>query len=73
MPIIYYSNIIFYDNFNKTLPLGMNLSSDVLVNLDKMNLRYVKEEEFNINYEVDQFTTKTKRVKVYEYDTEDIM
>lgn len=73
MPIIYYSNIIFYDNFNKTLPLGMNLSSDVLVNLDKMNLSYVKEEEFNINYEVDQFTTKTKRVKVYEYDTKHIM
>lgn len=73
MPIIYYSNIIFYDNFNKTLPLGMNLSSDVLVNLDKMNLSYVKEEEFNINYEVDQFTTKTKRVKVYEYDTKYIM
>ena len=30
-------------------------------------------KEFNINYEVDQFTTKTKRVKVYEYDTKYIM
>ena len=28
-PAIFYSNIIFYDNFNKTLPVGMNLSSEV--------------------------------------------
>ena len=30
MPILFYSNIMFYDNFNKTLPMGMNLSSEVL-------------------------------------------
>ncbi len=39
MPILYYSNIIFYDNFNQTLPLGMDVSDEVLVNLGKCKLK----------------------------------
>jgi len=70
MPIIYYSNIMFYDNFNKTLPLGMDLSSEVLVNIDKIKTICTKEEEFNINYAVNEFEMRTKKVKVYGYDTE---
>ena len=27
VPILFYSNIIFYENFNKTLPIGMDLST----------------------------------------------
>lgn len=73
MPILYYSNIIFYDNFNKTLPVGMNLSSEVLVDLNKIKIKCIKEDEFNINYSINQFTTKTKKVKVYEYESEYIM
>lgn len=70
MPLIYYSNIIFYDNFNKTLPVGMNISSEVLVDIDKLKLNCVKEEEFNINYDVNEFETVTKAVKLYEYEAE---
>ena len=50
MPILYYSNIIFYDNFNQTLPLGMNLSDEVLVNLKKCKLKEATTESFKINY-----------------------
>ena len=73
MPVIYYSNIIYYDNFNKTLPLGMDLSSEVLVDLDKIKIKCIKEEEFNINYSINEYETVTKKVKVYEYETENIL
>ena len=69
MPILYYTNIIFYDNFNKTLPVGMDLSSEVLLNLDKLNLKEINQTEFYINYSIDEFTTKTKKIKLYEYET----
>lgn len=70
MPVIYYSNIIFYDNFNKTLPMGMDLSSEVLIDVDNIKAKYIKEEEFHINYSINEYESVTKKVKVYEYDTE---
>lgn len=70
MPILYYSNIIFYDNFNKTLPVGMDLSSEVLVDLDKVKTEFIKEEEFNINVNKNEFEVLTKKIKLYEYNTE---
>lgn len=72
MPIIYYSNIMFYDNFNKTLPLGMDLSTEVLIDLDKIKVECIKEEEFNINYYLEEEAV-TKKIKVYEYDTSNVM
>lgn len=70
MPVIYYSNIMFYENFNKTLPLGMDLSSEVLIDLDRIQTKCIKEEEFNINYSINEYELITKKVRVYEYDTE---
>lgn len=70
MPILYYSNIIFYDNFNKTLPTGMDLSSEVLVDLDKVKTEFIKEEEFNINVNKNEFEVSTKKIKLYEYNAE---
>lgn len=69
MPAIYYSNIIFYDNFNKTLPLGMNLSSKMLIDTDRLTLNCIKEEEFNINEKLNEFEIITKKVKIYEYES----
>ena len=67
-PLVFYSNIIFYDNFNKTLPLGMNLSTEVLIDADKLNLKFSKEESFYINYKIDEFDFGTKEIVIYEYD-----
>ena len=61
---------MFYDNFNKTLPVGMNLSSEVLIDVFKLNLKFVKEENFYINYKVNEFDFNTKQIQVYEYDAE---
>ena len=45
-----FSNIIYYDNKNMTLPIGMNFSTNILVNFKKMRLlsekeRYLKKAE----------------------------
>ena len=47
-PAVFYSNIIFYDNFNKTLPVGMNLSSEIVLDVNKLKLDFVKEDTFYI-------------------------
>ena len=68
-PAVFYTNIMFFDNFNKTLPVGMNLSSEVLVDVSKLKLVLAKEETFYINYKVNEFDFNTKQVQVYEYVT----
>jgi len=70
MPILFYSNSILFDNFNKTLPTGMNLSTEVLVDIDKIDIKCIKETEFNINTQKNEFEVITKKVKVYEYEAE---
>ncbi len=48
----------------------MNLSSEVLIDVSKLNLKFVKEENFYINYKVNEFDFNTKQIQVYEYDAE---
>lgn len=69
-PAVFYTNIMFYDNFNKTLPVGMNLSTEVLLDINKLNLKFVKEDSFYVNYKVDEFDFSTKEIIVYEYEVE---
>ena len=69
-PAIFYTNILFYDNFNKTLPVGMHLSTEVLVDVNKLKLNLVKEEGFYINHKENEFDYSTKEVKIFEYDAE---
>ena len=72
LPLLYYSNIIFYDNNNQTLPLGMDISSSVFLDCKKFNFKLVKKNKFRTN---NYFTEsrnlilpKSKDVFVYEYD-----
>ena len=69
---ISYTNIIFYDNVNKTLPLGQDLSTNVLIDVSKLNLKLIRETEFNIvqfeNKNDDFSNINIKHVKVYEYE-----
>ena len=67
-PALFYTNIMFYDNFNKTLPVGMNLSTEVLVDVNKIKLEYKGEETFYINHKEKEFDFTTKEVKLYEYE-----
>ena len=70
MSLVFYTNIMFYDNKNKTLPLGMDLSTDVLVNIQKLELKLVSRKDFKINIKINEFENTIKNVQVYEYDIE---
>lgn len=69
-PAVFYTNIMFYDNFNKTLPVGMDLSTEVLLDTNKLNLKFVKEDNFYVNYKMNEFDFDTKEIVVYEYNVE---
>ncbi len=72
MPVLYYSNIIFYDNQNKTLPEGMDLSTSVLIDCNRLDFKLVAKNKFRTNnYFAEQnnlIQPKSKDIFVYEYD-----
>lgn len=71
MPLLYYTNAMFYDNTNKTLPIGMNLSSKVLVDNRRLDFSLVNKTKFRTNLyfsEHDLKNPKCKDIFVYEYD-----
>lgn len=74
MPLLYYSNIIFYDNNNQTLPLGMDISSNVFLDCKRFNFKLVKKDKFRTNKYFTESNNlilpKSKDVFVYEYDVE---
>ena len=45
--ILAFSNIIYYNNKNMTLPLGMNLSTKILTDLSKINLKNTSQKELH--------------------------
>lgn len=72
MPLLYYTNAIFYDNTNQTLPLGMNLSSKVLVDHKRLEFVLVNKTKFRTNSYFNRKElsneAKSKDIFVYEYD-----
>lgn len=74
MPLLYYTNIILYDNTNQTLPEGMDLSTQVLVDTSRFNFKLVSQNKFRTNNyfrESDNLILpKSKDILVYEYDVE---
>ena len=66
--LVFYSNITFFENNNQTLPLGMDISQESLINMDLYDLELNDKEEFNINISKDEFNSIVKKVKVYEYN-----
>lgn len=74
LPLLYYSNIIFYDNNNQTLPIGMDVSSNVFLDCKKFNFQLVGKNKFRTNNYFTESNNlvlpKSKDVFVYEYDVE---
>ena len=69
---ISYTNIIFYDNQNKTLPVGQDLSTKILVDISKVQLEQKSKKEFHMVHfdEKDDDFSKIsiKTINVYEYN-----
>ncbi len=70
---ISYTNNIFYDNQNKTLPIGQDLSTKILVDMTKLFLTLKENISFQIvefENEKDDFSKIViKTINVFEYDT----
>ena len=71
MPIIFYSNIMFYGNENQTLPEGMDISTEVLIDLKQFEMKLVGRKDFKMNFEMDEIHNKIKTIEVYEYNVEE--
>ena len=69
---ILFTNIIYYNNKNRTLPEGMDLSTNLLVDLSNVELELDKNTSFNIvsfkdeNDELSSFDVK--QINVFEYN-----
>lgn len=70
---ISFTNSVFFDNQNKTLPIGQDLSTKILVDVNKLKLKVKNKNKFKIiefENEKDDFSKVTiKTVQVTEYDT----
>lgn len=66
--VVYFSNCIYYNNYNKTLPLGMDVGTKCLLNIDKDKLKKVSKDDFRISIQTDDFKVNTKKVNIYEYE-----
>lgn len=62
------TNIAYYDNTNRTLPVGMDISDKVIVDMSKLKLELKKQKLFRINQEIDEIKVRTKIICVYEYE-----
>ena len=67
------SNIIFYNNKNMTLPVGMNESDKILIDINSLNINEVGKKEINVKKlkdEKDDFSELAlKVIEVYELES----
>ncbi len=69
---ISFTNCIFYDNQNKTLPIGQDLSTKILVDVSKLDMKLKGKSSFKmVDFEKDNedfSTIKIKTITVFEYE-----
>lgn len=63
---LYLTNIVFFDNQNKTLPIGMDLSSKVVIKLDNAKKKFREKEEIYLISKIDDFEVKNRKIKIFE-------
>lgn len=60
--IIYLSNIIFYDNNNKTLPLGMDETTEFITKVGEN--KKISDTDINLLIQKDLFTAEVRKIKL---------
>lgn len=67
-----YTNCIFYDNQNRTLPIGQDMSTKILTDVSKLKIKLQNKKLFNVvdfkNKNDDFSDIYTKTICLYEYD-----
>ena len=73
-PILALTNIVYYNNYNQTLPLGMNVSDGMILDSNLVELKETKKSDFNIiTYEDPKNELSkivVKKLNVIEYEIE---
>lgn len=67
VPAVYYTNCIYFDNYNKTLPVGMDVSDKVLLDCEKFEFVLKNKMEFSILKNNDMHINVLE-VEAYEYN-----
>ena len=74
-PILAFTNIAYFENNNKTLPQGMNISETILLNNNLIELELKEKQEIKIvsykNPEDQLSDIQIKTIKIEEYDSRD--
>ena len=71
MKAISFTNCIFYDNENKTLPVGQEISTKILVDISNVEINLKDEFLFNIVEIKDDFSEiKVRTINILEYEAE---
>ena len=68
MPLIFLTNTIYYDNYNRTLPEGMELSDLVLIDNSKFDFIKRQDTFFRINKKIERFDYKKCEIHIKEFD-----
>ena len=68
MNALFFTNIIYYNNKNGTLPLGMNITKKVLI--DGSKFKFILKETQNL-IRINEFD-EVQKIEIEEYDLEDI-
>ena len=63
---LYLSNIVFFDNQNKTLPIGMDLSSKVVIKLDEAKKKFREKQEIYLIDKINDFEVKNRKIRIFE-------
>ena len=68
------TNIVYYNNYNQTLPLGMSISDGIIINSNELKLKETNKNNFNIityeNPKNELSKIVVKKVNVIEYEIE---
>lgn len=65
--VIYFSNSVYYDNYNQTLPIGMDKGTRGIIDLKRYNFSRVIRNDFRVNELINEFETSMQKINTYEY------
>ena len=76
LPILFFTNIVYYDNRNNTLPVGMNVSTKAMIDGTKLEFALKEKGKFKTNAysENTDLTDKleVKEIEYFEYEAKEL-
>ena len=61
---IYLTNIIFFNNINNTLPVGMNIETKILLKMPKINKKNMHEKTIHVLEKENEFKYRVRKISI---------